>query len=250
MIQAQNVCKEFDGTGVLLGVTITYLPGQANLIIGKSGSGKTVMLKILAGLLRPDSGTLLFEGQDISTLTHREHLAIQRQTGMLFQGGALFDSMTVEQNVMFPLQLHTHQRDRVARMRAAECLERVDLPKAGHLYPSDLSGGMRKRVAIARAIALEPKYLFCDEPNSGLDPQTSLLIDRLIHEITHELEITTVVNTHDMNSVLEIGDRGTFLYEGRAEWSGTGQEVLTANNQLLESFVFATPLAQRLRAHM
>ncbi len=250
MIQAQNVCKEFDGTGVLLGVTITYLPGQANLIIGKSGSGKTVMLKILAGLLRPDSGTLLFEGQDISTLTHREHLAIQRQTGMLFQGGALFDSMTVEQNVMFPLQLHTHQRDRVARMRAAECLERVDLPKAGHLYPSDLSGGMRKRVAIARAIALEPKYLFCDEPNSGLDPQTSLLIDRLIHEITHELEITTVVNTHDMNSVLEIGDRVTFLYEGRAEWSGTGQEVLTANNQLLESFVFATPLAQRLRAHM
>ena len=250
MIQAQNVCKEFDGTGVLLGVTITYLPGQANLIIGKSGSGKTVMLKILAGLLRPDSGTLLFEGQDISTLTHREHLAIQRQTGMLFQGGALFDSMTVEQNVMFPLQLHTHQRDRVARMRAAECLERVDLPQAGHLYPSDLSGGMRKRVAIARAIALEPKYLFCDEPNSGLDPQTSLLIDRLIHEITHELEITTVVNTHDMNSVLEIGDRVTFLYEGRAEWSGTGQEVLTANNQLLESFVFATPLAQRLRAHM
>lgn len=250
MIQAQNVCKEFDGTGVLLGVTITYLPGQANLIIGKSGSGKTVMLKILAGLLRPDSGTLLFEGQDISTLTHREHLAIQRQTGMLFQGGALFDSMTVEQNVMFPLQLHTHQRDRVARMRAAECLERVDLPKAGHLYPSDLSGGMRKRVAIARAIALEPKYLFCDEPNSGLDPQTSLLIDRLIHEITHELEITTVVNTHDMNSVLEIGDRVTFLYEGRAEWSGTGQEVLTANNQLLESFVFATPLAQRLRSHM
>ena len=208
------------------------------------------MLKILAGLLRPDSGTLLFEGQDISTLTHREHLAIQRQTGMLFQGGALFDSMTVEQNVMFPLQLHTHQRDRVARMRAAECLERVDLPKAGHLYPSDLSGGMRKRVAIARAIALEPKYLFCDEPNSGLDPQTSLLIDRLIHEITHELGITTVVNTHDMNSVLEIGDRVTFLYEGRAEWSGTGQEVLTANNQLLESFVFATPLAQRLRAHM
>ncbi|KQM09253.1 MAG: phosphonate ABC transporter ATP-binding protein, partial [Candidatus [Bacteroides] periocalifornicus] len=154
MIQAQNVCKEFDGTGVLRGVTITYLPGQANLIIGKSGSGKTVMLKILAGLLRPDSGTLLFEGQDISTLTHREHLAIQRQTGMLFQGGALFDSMTVEQNVMFPLQLHTHQRDRVARLRAAECLERVDLPKAGHLYPSDLSGGMRKRVAIARAIAL------------------------------------------------------------------------------------------------
>lgn len=250
MIQAQNVCKEFDGTGVLRGVTITYLPGQANLIIGKSGSGKTVMLKILAGLLRPDSGTLLFEGQDISTLTHREHLAIQRQTGMLFQGGALFDSMTVEQNVMFPLQLHTHQRDRVARTRAAECLERVDLPKAGHLYPSDLSGGMRKRVAIARAIALEPKYLFCDEPNSGLDPQTSLLIDRLIHEITHELGITTVVNTHDMNSVLEIGDRVTFLYEGRAEWSGTGQEVLTANNQLLESFVFATPLAQRLRAHM
>ena len=250
MIQAQNVCKDFDGTGVLRGVSITYLPGQANLIIGKSGSGKTVMLKILAGLLQPDSGTLLFEGQDISTLTHRERIAIQRQTGMLFQGGALFDSMTVEQNVMFPLQLHTHQRDRVARMRAAECLERVDLPKAGHLYPSDLSGGMRKRVAIARAIALEPKYLFCDEPNSGLDPQTSLLIDRLIHEITHELGITTVVNTHDMNSVLEIGDRVTFLYEGRAEWSGTGQEVLTANNQLLESFVFATPLAQRLRAHM
>lgn len=250
MIQAQNVCKEFDGTGVLRGVTITYLPGQANLIIGKSGSGKTVMLKILAGLLQPDSGTLLFEGQDISTLTHRERIAIQRQTGMLFQGGALFDSMTVEQNVMFPLQLHTHQRDRVARLRAAECLERVDLPKAGHLYPSDLSGGMRKRVAIARAIALEPKYLFCDEPNSGLDPQTRLLIDRLIHGITHEFGITTVVNTHDMNSVLEIGDRVTFLYEGRAEWSGTGQEVLTANNQLLESFVFATPLAQRLRAHM
>jgi ABC transporter, ATP-binding protein len=250
MIQAQNVCKEFDGTGVLRGVSITYLPGQANLIIGKSGSGKTVMLKILAGLLQPDSGTLLFEGQDISTLTHRERIAIQRQTGMLFQGGALFDSMTVEQNVMFPLQLHTHQRDRVARLRAAECLERVDLPKAGHLYPSDLSGGMRKRVAIARAIALEPKYLFCDEPNSGLDPQTSLLIDRLIHGITHEFGITTVVNTHDMNSVLEIGDRVTFLYEGRAEWSGTGQEVLTANNQLLESFVFATPLAQRLRAHM
>ena len=250
MIEVQDIKKSFDGVEILKGISATFHKGKTNLIIGQSGSGKTVFLKTLLGLHIPDSGNIIYDGVKYADMNKEQRRKLRQEMGMVFQGSALFDSMTVEENVMFPLQLHTHQRDRVARMRAAECLERVDLPKAGHLYPSDLSGGMRKRVAIARAIALEPKYLFCDEPNSGLDPQTSLLIDRLIHEITHELGITTVVNTHDMNSVLEIGDRVTFLYEGRAEWSGTGQEVLTANNQLLESFVFATPLAQRLRAHM
>ena len=250
MIQLLDLCKSFEDKEVLKHIDSTFEAGKTNLIIGQSGSGKTVLMKCIVGLLSPTSGQILYHGRTFVNMKKRERVMLRREMGMVFQYSALFDSLTVEENVMFPLDMFSDESYKERRRRAQYCLDRVNLSDAGGKFPGEISGGMQKRVAIARAIALKPKYLFCDEPNSGLDPQTSLLIDRLIHGITHEFGITTVVNTHDMNSVLEIGDRVTFLYEGRAEWSGTGQEVLTANNQLLESFVFATPLAQRLRAHM
>lgn len=245
MITVFEVHKRFEDHMVLNGVSITFSRGMTNLIIGKSGSGKTVLLKTLVGLLTPDSGEILFDSANVLEMSPKARAALRHQTGMLFQGGALFDSMNVEQNVMFPLQMYLRISDQEARRRARECLARVALPDAGRLYPSDLSGGMRKRVAIARAIAPQPKYLFCDEPNSGLDPQTSLLIDSLIHELTREFDITTIVNTHDMNSVLAIGDRVTFLHEGRAAWSGTKEDVLASDHRELNDFVFSTPLARK-----
>lgn len=247
MIEARGVEKRFGERVVLRNINARFEPGQANLIIGKSGSGKTVLLKLLAGLLTPDTGDLFFEDVPVTQMSKRDRQSIQQKTGMLFQESALFDSLSVGQNVMFPLLLHTKMSNRQAMRRALECLDRVNLRGIYNQLPGDLSGGMRKRVAIARAIANKPKFLFCDEPNSGLDPQTGLVIDNLIHSITHDLGITTIVNTHDMNSVLGIGDRVFFLHEGVLVWEGKGLDVLTATNQTLSDFVFATPLAQRVR---
>ena len=247
MIEAVGIDKLFGTHQVLRNASMRCERGKTNLVIGKSGSGKTVLLKIIAGLLEPDGGQIRFEGQDLRTLSPGARRALQRQIGMIFQGGALFDSMRVEENVTFPIRMHTHVSIREARRMAQESLERVDLPNVGRLYPSDLSGGMRKRVAIARAIAMRPMYLLCDEPNSGLDPQTSLVIDSLIHEITQEYNITTIVNTHDMNSVMAIGDTVTFIHEGSVAWSGTKDDILHTQNELLNGFVFATPMAQLLR---
>lgn len=246
MIEARGVEKCFGERVVLRDIDARFEPGQTNLVIGKSGSGKTVLLKILAGLLTPDAGELFFEGVSVSQMSKRDRQRIQQKTGMLFQEGALFDSLSVGQNVMFPLLLHTKMSHRQAMRRALECLDRVNLREVYHHLPGDLSGGMRKRVAIARAIANKPKFLFCDEPNSGLDPQTGLVIDHLIHSVTHDLGITTIVNTHDMNSVLGIGDHVFFLHEGVLMWEGKGSDILSTDNQTLEDFVFATPLAQRI----
>ena len=246
MIEARDLEKGFGERAVLRRVSVVFDPGKANLVIGKSGSGKTVLLKILAGLIQPDLGDIFFDGKSASSMTKRERQNIQQKTGMLFQEGALFDSLSVGQNVMFPLMLHTRLSERQAMKRALECLERVNLKGVYNQYPGDLSGGMRKRVAIARAIANEPKFLFCDEPNSGLDPQTGLLIDNLIHSITHDLNITTIVNTHDMNSVLGIGDHVVYLSEGYLIWEGRGSDILTTHDEALNRFVFATPLAQKL----
>lgn len=247
MIEARGLEKRFAQRVVLREISASFAPGQANLVIGKSGSGKTVLLKLLAGLLTPDAGEILFEGVPVSHMSKRERQSIQQKTGMLFQESALFDSLSVGQNVMFPLRLHTKMSIRQAMRRTLECLERVNLRDIFHQLPGDLSGGMRKRVAIARAIANQPKFLFCDEPNSGLDPQTGLVIDSLIHSITHDLGITTIVNTHDMNSVLGIGDHVVFLSEGVLVWEGKGSDILAAKDQTLCDFVFATPLAQRIR---
>lgn len=246
MIEARDLEKSFGDKIVLRRINVSFEPGKANLVIGKSGSGKTVLLKILAGLLSPDNGDIFFDGQNVAAMTKNERQAIQQKTGMLFQEGALFDSLTVGQNVTFPLLLHTKMSERDAMKRALECLERVNLSGIYNQFPGDLSGGMRKRVAIARAIANKPKFLFCDEPNSGLDPQTGLLIDNLIHAITHDLNITTIVNTHDMNSVLGIGDHVVFLSDGYLIWEGCGADILTTHDEALNHFVFATPLAQKL----
>jgi len=247
MIEARGVSKSFERNQVLKDIHAVFETGMTNLIIGQSGSGKTVLLKILAGLLYPDRGEVLFEGKDVISMGTKEHRMLQRQIGMLFQNAALFDSQNVLDNVLFPLNMFSQMSHREAQKRAMECLERVQLRDAKHLMPSDLSGGMRKRVAIARAIALNPKYLFCDEPNSGLDPQTSLVIDELIHDITREFSITTVVNTHDMNSVLGIGDTVSFLYKGQIAWRGTNKEILSSENSALNNFVFATPMAKRIQ---
>ena len=246
MIEARDLEKGFAEKTVLRRINVVFEPGKTNLVIGKSGSGKTVLLKILAGLIEPDFGEILFEGKSVAEMSKRERQNIQQKTGMLFQEGALFDSLSVGQNVTFPLLLHTNMAERQAMKRALECFERVNLDGVYNQYPGDLSGGMRKRVAIARAIANEPKFLFCDEPNSGLDPQTGLLIDNLIHSITHDLNITTIVNTHDMNSVLGIGDHVVFLSEGYLIWEGRGSDILTTHDEALNRFVFATPLAKKL----
>lgn len=247
MIQVQGLYKSFGDHQVLKGIDVTFARGKTNLIIGMSGSGKTVLLKLICGLLSPERGSILFEGQDVVGMSRQQRMPLQRQMGMLFQGSALFDSMTVEQNVRFPLQLFTRMGRRQMQMRVEEMLERVELRDALQLYPSDLSGGMKKRVAIARALAPKPKYLLCDEPNSGLDPRTGLVIDSLIHDLTEEYDITTLVNTHDMNSVLAIGDTVAFLYKGQVEWTGTGAGVLKADNERLSNFVFATPMAQYIK---
>jgi phospholipid/cholesterol/gamma-HCH transport system ATP-binding protein len=247
MIELRNVSKSFDGVPVIQDFTVTFLPGQTNLIIGTSGSGKTVLLKSIIGLHPIDSGEILFDNREFTTMNFKQKKLIRQEFGMLFQGSALFDSSTVEENVRFPMDMFTEWTEKEKKDRVNFCLERVNIIDKNHLYPAELSGGMKKRVAIARAIALNPKYLFCDEPNSGLDPQTGILIDELIYEITKEFQMTTLVNTHDMNSVMEIGEKVVFIHKGLKCWEGSNKEILRSNNQELNDFVFATNLAKQIR---
>ncbi|MBU0489646.1 MAG: ATP-binding cassette domain-containing protein [Bacteroidetes bacterium] len=240
MIEARNISKSFPDKQVLKDVSVEFYPGKTNLVIGQSGSGKTVLLKCMVGLLEVDEGDIMFDGRVFNKMKFREKKEIRKEIGMLFQGGALFDSQTVEENVMFPLSMFTSLTYREKRDRANVCLDRVNLCGANALYPSEISGGMKKRVAIARAIAVQPKYLFCDEPNSGLDPMTALVIDMLIKEITVEYNITTVINTHDMNSILEIGDTVTFIHHGEKWWQGPSDTILDTDNPELQDFVYAT----------
>lgn len=250
MIQVENLIKSFDGRTVLHDVSATFETGKTNLIIGQSGSGKTVLMKSLVGLLTPDSGSILFDGRDMVTMNQAERKMLRQEIGMLFQGSALFDSETVLGNVMFPLVMFSGQTKAEMRDRAMFCLERVNLKGAENKYPSEISGGMQKRVAIARAIALNPKYLFCDEPNSGLDPRTSILIDELLSDITHEYQMTTVINTHDMNSVLGIGENIIFINKGYREWVGNKDAIFATANEALNDFVFATDLFQEVKEYV
>lgn len=247
MIEVSQLIKRFEERTVLNQLSASFKPGVTNLIIGGSGSGKTTLLKCMVGLYEADGGAILYNKRNFSELSFEERKPIRQEIGMLFQGAALFDSLTVEENVMFPLNMFTDQSMEQKRERVNFCLNRVNLKNANKLMPSELSGGMKKRVGIARAIAMEPEYLFCDEPNSGLDPKTSTVIDELLQEITHEYSITTVINTHDMNSVMEIGDNILFLYEGQKWWEGTKDEIRHTDNKELNDFVFATKFLQNLR---
>jgi phospholipid/cholesterol/gamma-HCH transport system ATP-binding protein len=240
MIEVKNIKKSFGDKPVIEDVSAVMKSGQCNLIIGSSGSGKTVLMKCMVGLFQPDFGDVLYSGQNFTNMNNENQTDIRKEIGMLFQGSALFDSQTVEQNVMFPLNMFTSWTLKKKLARVNEVLARVNLVDTNKKYPAELSGGMKKRVGIARAIVLNPKYLFCDEPNSGLDPQTSLVIDRLIKEITSEYNITTVVNTHDMNSVMEIGDYILYMYKGHKEWEGTNREIIFSKNQRLNDFIFAS----------
>ena len=247
MIEVKNITKSFEGRKVLNDISAVFETGKTNLIIGRSGSGKTVLIKNIIGLMKPDSGEILYDGRDLTSMNKQELNMLRREMGMLFQGSALFDSMTVLENVMFPLNMFSKESYKDREKRAMFCLERVNLEEAEHLYRSEISGGMMKRAAIARAIALNPKYLFCDEPNSGLDPKTSLLIDDLIHDITTEYQMTTVINTHDMNSVMNIGENIIFIKEGVKEWQGTKDQVITSNNKALNDFIFASDLFRKVK---
>ena len=247
MIRAVNVQKSFGDVEVIKGITATFEAGKTNLIIGRSGAGKTVMLKMLVGLHEPTSGQVIYGDVDYTALSKKQKKAIRKEIGMLFQGSALFDSMNVEENVRFPLDMFTNDTAKEKQYRVDECLERVTLTGSNAKYPGEISGGMQKRVGIARAIVLKPKYLFCDEPNSGLDPKTSIVVDELIHDITEEYGITTVINTHDMNSVMEIGDNIAFLHKGRLAWQGGKEDVLETKDELLQDFVFASPFLKRLK---
>ncbi|MBN3035422.1 MAG: ABC transporter ATP-binding protein [Bacteroidales bacterium] len=249
MIEVLNISKSFGNKQVLNDVSMQFEKGKTNLIIGQSGSGKTVLMKCLVGLMPVDQGKIMFDGRSFHEMSFRKQKEIRKEIGMLFQGGALFDSLTVEENVIFPLTMFTAQSEEEKRERANFCLQRVNLKNSNHLYPSELSGGMIKRVAIARAIAMNPPYLFCDEPNSGLDPITSGVIDELISELTEEFQMTTVVNTHDMNSVIRIGDKVFFINDGRLWWEGDKHQVLYSDNEELNDFVFATELTRRLKAN-
>ncbi len=248
MIRVDHISKAFEGRTVLDDVSVTFETGKTNLIIGKSGSGKTVLMKCAVGLHKVDSGDVWYDDTNFTQLDFEALKAIRRNVGMIFQGGALLDSSTVTENIRLPLDMFTDQSEAEKAERGRFCLERVHLEDAGHLYPAELSGGMIKRAAIARAIVLNPTYLFCDEPNSGLDPQTAIVIDNLIHEITHEYGITTIINTHDMNSVMEIGERITFIYEGKKWWEGTKETIISADNKELNDFVFASAMARSLKA--
>lgn len=250
MIEVRNLNKAFGEKVILRDFSFTFEKGKSNLIIGESGTGKSVLIKCMVGLIQPETGEVLYDGKDFLHLNFNERKLIRQQIGMLFQGGALFDSMTVEENVIFPLSMFTQMTAAEKRDRAHFCLGRVNLPNAAKLYPAELSGGMKKRVAIARAISMQPKYLFCDEPNSGLDPLTSIVIDELIKEITEEFQITTVVITHDMNSVLEIGDKIAFLYKGEKAWEGTRHEVLRSDNKVLSDFVYANKFLKSFRERL
>jgi phospholipid/cholesterol/gamma-HCH transport system ATP-binding protein len=244
MIEVKDIRKGFGDKIVINDVSAVFQTGKCNLIIGTSGSGKTVLMKCLVGLFEPDSGEITYDGQNFSEMNEEQRKELRQQIGMLFQGSALFDSMTVEQNVMFPLDMFTKKNYAEKLKRVNEVLDRVNLKDTNVKFPAEISGGMKKRVGIARAIVLNPKYLFCDEPNSGLDPQTSLLIDKLIKEITIEYNITTVVNTHDMNSVMETGDHIIYMYQGLKEWEGSNKEIIFSKNQRLNDFIFASEFLQ------
>lgn len=247
MIRAEHIFKSFGEVEVLNDISATFEQGKTNVIIGKSGAGKTVLLKLLVGLFGPTSGNIWYDDINFNNLNKKELRALRMDVGMLFQGTALFDSMTVEQNVRFPLDMFTKMTKKEKLDRVNYCLDRVTLEGANHKFPSEISGGMQKRVGIARSIVLKPKYLFCDEPNSGLDPKTSIIIDELIHGITVENNITTIINTHDMNSVMEIGDTIILLSEGKVAWRGHKEQVLNSNNEVLQDFIFASPFLQKLR---
>ncbi len=247
MITVKNLNKSFGENHVLKNISVTYTPGQCSLIIGASGSGKTVLLKSIVGLHEPDSGEIWYDKTLFTALGVKDKRNIRKEIGMLFQGSALFDFATVEENVKFPMDFFTDWSREEKEERLNFCLKRVNLENVNNLYPNELSGGMQKRVGIARAIALNPKYLFCDEPNSGLDPQTSILIDKLIQEITQEYGITTVINTHDMNSVMEIGDKLCFIYKGELLWEGSKDDILTSDHIELNEFIFASNMAKRVK---
>ena len=247
MIEVKNISKSFDEKTILHNVSATFYTGKTNLIIGQSGSGKTVLMKSIFGLVRPEEGEILYDGRNSMKMNSKQIKEIRKEIGMLFQGSALFDSETVLGNVMFPLIMFTHQSQEEMLERAHFCLDRVNLTGAENKYPSEISGGMQKRVAIARAIALNPKYLFCDEPNSGLDPKTSILIDELLSDITHEYNMTTIINTHDMNSVLGIGENIVFINKGHKEWVGDSKQIYTTDNEAINDFVFATHLFQEVK---
>lgn len=247
MIEVKNLYKSFGEKEVLQNINTTFENGKINLIIGQSGSGKTVLVKNIVGLLAPDRGQVLYDGRDFVSMSRREQVVMRREMGMVFQNSALFDSLSVLENVMFPLDMFSTKNYRERVKRAQECLERVNLLDAQDKAPGELSGGMQKRVAIARAIVLNPKYLFCDEPNSGLDPKTSLVIDELLSSITTEFNITTIINTHDMNSVMEIGDHITFIYKGKVEWMGNKADVVNSDNKRLNDLVFASDLFKKVK---
>lgn len=244
MIEVKNLKKTFNGVTVIDDVSAVMQSGKCNLIIGSSGSGKTVFMKCMVGLFEPDSGEIRYGGQSFTSMNEEDRKVLRQQIGMLFQGSALFDSMTVEQNIMFPLDMFTKDSFAEKLKRVNEVLARVNLEDVNRKFPAEISGGMKKRVGIARAIVLNPKYLFCDEPNSGLDPQTSILIDKLIKEITIEYNITTVVNTHDMNSVMETGDHIIYMYQGLKEWEGSNKEIIFSKNKKLNEFIFASEFLQ------
>lgn len=249
MIELVDIKKSFGQQQVLKGISATFDTGKCNLIIGKSGSGKTVTLKTMVGLEEPDSGSVLYDGRDFTHMDFREKKAIRREIGMLFQGGALFDSMSVEENIRFPLDMFSNLLPDQKLDRVNQCLSQVNMVNTNKKYPGELSGGMKKRVGIARAIVLNPKYLFCDEPNSGLDPKTSLVIDALIKDITEEYQMTTVINTHDMNSVMGIGDKVIFLHEGLKYWEGNKKEIMDIFDGELFDFIFASDFLKDLRRH-
>lgn len=249
MIETKHIYKQYDGEKVLDDVSVRFEQGKCNLIIGRSGSGKTVLLKSIIGLIEVDEGEIWYNTQKFSHMSAASRQNIRKEMGVLFQGAALFDSLTVEENVQFPLDMLTSSSKQEKLERVNFCLERVRVTGSNGLYPAELSGGMKKRVAIARAIALNPRYLFCDEPNSGLDPETGIVIDNLIKELTEEFNMTTIVNSHDMNSVLEIGDHIVFIHQGETCWEGSRKEVLTSDNEALNKFVFATNLARQLKQH-
>ena len=247
MIIVENVNKSFGEKEILHDINLTFEKGKVNLVIGRSGSGKTVLMKCFIGLLTPTEGAIYYDKKDFHHLSFKEQKMLRTEMGVVFQGSALFDSLTIEENVMFPLNMLTQQSQQEKIERVNYCLQRVDLSNTNQLYPSELSGGMKKRAAIARAIAINPKYLFCDEPNSGLDPKTSLIIDELITGITHEFNMTTVVNTHDLNSVITVGETISFIKDGFLEWHGTKEEVLVSQNENLNDFIYAQPITQMIR---
>ncbi len=250
MIKVSHISKYFGERKVLNDIDTLFLPGKCNLIIGKSGSGKTVLLRTIAGLYQPEEGFVSYDDRIFANMTREQKVELRKDIGFIFQEGALFDSMNVEENIMFPLRMFTRKRRKEMLSRVEYCLDRVNLKGANKMFPSELSGGMRKRVAIARAIAAQPKYLFCDEPNSGLDPVTSILIDKLIMDITHEFNMTTIVNTHDMNSVMEIGENIIFINEGKLWWQGDRENVLQTDNKELNNFIFCSALTRKIKENI